>query len=71
MTTLAHVGGPDSAGVAAPATRSTIDPSAAIPTIHPSRNENPFAVAFLLTSISTTATIGMGLMRTPTAMGRD
>jgi hypothetical protein len=48
---------------------SRIVPAIAIPPIHPRRNAGPFERARGVTSIITTATIGIGLMATPTANG--
>src|SRR5215218_7544757 len=45
---------------------STIDPTAASPTIHPMTNAGPFVRARDVPSISTTLTMGTGLSATPT-----
>lgn len=42
-----------------------------MPASHPATKAVPFELAWRLTSMSTSATIGMGLTSTPTAIGRD
>jgi hypothetical protein len=65
-----HAAGcPSSVASDGPAIASTIEPASATPTIQPSRNAGPFVRARGVTSMSTTATIGIGLTATPTANG--
>jgi len=61
--------GPAVARLAGPAIASRIAPAIAMPAIQPSRNAGPLVRARRVTSISTTATIGIGLTATPTANG--
>jgi hypothetical protein len=71
LSQLTHVAGPSSSlAPAGSATRRQIAPTAASPTTQPTMNAGPLLLAFADTSISTAATIGMGLMATPTAIGR-
>lgn len=73
LTTLAHVAGPASASseVPLPTSSTTTPPRTAIPSIQPTRKANPLLRARRLTSMRTTATIGIGLTSTPTAIGSD
>src|SRR5262245_54342483 len=48
---------------------SATAPAMATPTIHPAMNANPFALALGVMSINTMATIGIGLIATPSAKG--
>jgi hypothetical protein len=62
-------GAPLSVGSDAPTTESRIAPAMAIATIHPARNERLSDWALSVPSISTIATMGIGLMAMPTANG--
>src|SRR5829696_2220707 len=62
-------GSPSWLALDGPAMASRTAPARAIPTIQPARNAGPLLRARGVTSISTTATIGSGLMATPTANG--
>src|SRR4029453_10635880 len=62
-------GSPSWLALDGPAMASRTAPARAIPTIQPARNAGPLLRARGGTSISTTATIGSGLMATPTANG--
>jgi hypothetical protein len=57
--------------LAAPTASTSTEPATTTPTNQPTRNANPLALARELTSMSTTATMGIGLSRTPIAMGND
>jgi hypothetical protein len=70
-STADQVGTSSSEPTAGPASSTTRVPSAPIPTTQPSRNARAAARARGVSSISTTATTGMGLMSTPTAIGKD
>jgi hypothetical protein len=56
---------------APPAIDSTIAPTIARPSHQPTMKAGPFSRPRSLTSISTTATIGSGLIAMPTAIGTD
>ena len=62
-------GTPLSVGSDEPITASRIAPAAAIATIHPTRNDKLSDLALSVPSISTIATMGIGLMAMPTAKG--
>ena len=62
-------GAPLSVGSDEPTTASRIAPATAIATIHPTRNERLSDLALSVPSISTIATMGIGLMAMPTAKG--
>src|SRR5262245_31610572 len=64
-------GAPSSSVLDGPISSKQIVPAAATPTIQPSRNENPFTFAFGVININTIATIGVGLIATPTAHGNS
>ncbi len=71
MTTDTQTGGVSSVSVAAPARKATMPVSTAMANSQVMTNANALALALLLSSIRTTATIGSGLTITPIAMGRD
>lgn len=54
-----------------PITARLTAPAAATPTSQPSRNDVPLDFAFGVISMSTMATMGIGLIATPTANGRS
>jgi hypothetical protein len=64
-------GAPSSLAFVGPAIASRIAPPTPTPASQPTRNAGPFVRACGVTSINTTATIGIGLTATPTANGNS